>query len=375
VNVRFIFLLDEAQRILGDRFPRGIQDNLFALLYGDMLEPARRIGMIFAGAQDLYRFSEDETSPIGSRAGRHLLESLDRSAVDDIVHTLIARHGWQGDTGIADWVFEQAGGQAGLTVRLTEDLMFTHDVEATKLQCSQKQIHLLRMWALSLSPEARCLHDFLLTRTQASKREIALYLRENAFDPFNADRAIEELRFTGIAHALNTTAEAIQRICVIYWNYADTFGGDSGNSAGELEVWRLIERTELKLRSVIRDVYIAKWPIAYLDKMKQVLGEVAWATICKVQEKSSNAYMLSPIRSTRDHLDCMYIDDLKRLLISPLVWDSFTRLFRDKRHVEDLIASITPVRNDRAHFAKVPPKELDRCRIACDDLLVIFERG
>jgi hypothetical protein len=49
-------------------------------------------------------------------------------------------------------------------------------------------------------------------------------------------------------------------------------------------------------------------------------------------------------------------------------------MFRDKRELEDMTNAIMPVRNDRAHFSTVPSKELERCRIACDDLLVISER-
>jgi len=32
LDIRLIFLFDEAKRVLGDRFPRGFQDNLFAFL-------------------------------------------------------------------------------------------------------------------------------------------------------------------------------------------------------------------------------------------------------------------------------------------------------------------------------------------------------
>ena len=54
VGCRFVFLLDEAKRIAGPRFPRGVQENLFALLYdprSDLCTDA--IAFVLAGAQDL----------------------------------------------------------------------------------------------------------------------------------------------------------------------------------------------------------------------------------------------------------------------------------------------------------------------------------
>lgn len=61
VNVRFVFLLDEAKRILGHRFPRGFQDNLYALLFNPDLGVSDYIAFVFAGAQHLYQFFDDDT--------------------------------------------------------------------------------------------------------------------------------------------------------------------------------------------------------------------------------------------------------------------------------------------------------------------------
>src|ERR1700730_13194284 len=58
VDAKPVFFLDEAKRVLGSRFPRGFQDNLFALLYGE-LAPDARCSMVFAGAQHLNDFSKD----------------------------------------------------------------------------------------------------------------------------------------------------------------------------------------------------------------------------------------------------------------------------------------------------------------------------
>lgn len=52
-----------------------------------------------------------------------------------------------------------------------------------------------------------------------------------------------------------------------------------------------------------------------------------------------------------------------------LAWKLFQPAFRDKRELDDLLKCVIPVRNDLAHFRRVPAKELDRCRLAADDLL------
>ena len=48
--------------------------------------------------------------------------------------------------------------------------------------------------------------------------------------------------------------------------------------------------------------------------------------------------------------------------------------FRDKRELEDLIRAIVPVRNDAAHYRSVPRRELERCRLAIDDLTILISR-
>ena len=55
-------------------------------------------------------------------------------------------------------------------------------------------------------------------------------------------------------------------------------------------------------------------------------------------------------------------------------WELFRDMFRDKRQLEDLVKAVTPVRNDRAHFRIVPERELDRCRLACEDLTAMVTR-
>jgi hypothetical protein len=69
-----------------------------------------------------------------------------------------------------------------------------------------------------------------------------------------------------------------------------------------------------------------------------------------------------------------YLGQLGDLMISNASWHLFQTLFRDKRELQDMLSDIMPVRNDFAHFRTVPDRELDRCRIRCEDLLAILAK-
>ncbi len=111
-----------------------------------------------------------------------------------------------------------------------------------------------------------------------------------------------------------------------------------------------------------------------MDRMKQILGEKAWDKIIATQEKSKVQYKYTRETSQRDVMSCMYLGQLGMLMTNGATWELFRHCFRDKRELEDRLSCVMPVRNYRAHFTSVPAKELDRCRIACDDLLTIVER-
>jgi hypothetical protein len=83
---------------------------------------------------------------------------------------------------------------------------------------------------------------------------------------------------------------------------------------------------------------------------------------------------MSATTGRRDVLDYCYLGQLAQCVASGDAWALFTKAFRDKRQLDDLVACITPVRNDRAHFRHVPGRELDRCRIACEDLVGLLAK-
>lgn len=76
-----------------------------------------------------------------------------------------------------------------------------------------------------------------------------------------------------------------------------------------------------------------------------------------------------------DLLDYFYLGQLVTTLLSNELWVDVKPLFKEKDRLQQMVAAISRVRNDRAHFRAVPEKELQRCALACDDLLAIIQSG
>ena len=106
--------------------------------------------------------------------------------------------------------------------------------------------------------------------------------------------------------------------------------------------------------------------------MRRVLGE-QWKKVEEVRRKAT--YRLSPDYS-RTWMECMYLGQLGLLMEHNQAWELFKDKFGEKRHLRDRLQDIYPVRNDIAHFVRgLPAKELARCDIACDDILVIVRQA
>jgi hypothetical protein len=142
----------------------------------------------------------------------------------------------------------------------------------------------------------------------------------------------------------------------------------------EKAAWEAVKNAELALRRIIRAKYEARWKQQANDRMRKVLGEDAWATIEKVRQKEASQYPLSPAANNHDLLNYCYLGQLVTLILSSESWDLFSHVFKDKQQLESLVKCIMPVRNDSAHFRPVPVKELQRCRIASDDLIVLLSK-
>lgn len=234
-HVRPIFLLDESKRILGDRFPRGFQDNLFTLLYGNEFGLGGRICIVFSGAQEIYQFCIDDTSPIGSRASKHILTNLTPKAVAEMVRETSSSIPPNQKTTIAKWLHEQAGGHAGLTCGLLRSLGGLNATDETirqRILVSFREQHAetLNLWFASLSKEARCVHDLLLKQAEITLPQIVRCLSKNGLDCFKADRAREQLQFTGVAR---WEGKVLSRTNQLYWNYVGGFSLDENELKAE----------------------------------------------------------------------------------------------------------------------------------------------
>jgi len=84
--------------------------------------------------------------------------------------------------------------------------------------------------------------------------------------------------------------------------------------------------------------------------------------------------MSSDTGDSEDILKFCYFGHLAQLMKSGEGWALFRGSFRDTRQLEDLVASIIPVRNDGAHFRAVPQTELSRCRVAISDFETLLAR-
>lgn len=140
-------------------------------------------------------------------------------------------------------------------------------------------------------------------------------------------------------------------------------------SPEERQVWPLVQTVEQRLRAIVRVKYEAEWGAGADARIAATLGTDAVATIQKNRAKHLSVYGDAIDPATADLLDYCYLGQLGQLMSANHAWKLFKPAFRDVRELEDLLKCVIPVRNDLAHFRRVPAKELDRCRVAADDLL------
>ena len=144
--------------------------------------------MIFSGAQEIYQFCIDETSPIGSRASKHILTNLTPDAVDEMTRRTLRNQPFS----TAKWLYEQTGGHAGLTCGLLSRFLgikATDEKARQRILGSFREQHAetLNLWLSSLSKEARCVHDLLAVKGEITLPQIVRCLSKNGFDRFKAD--------------------------------------------------------------------------------------------------------------------------------------------------------------------------------------------
>lgn len=388
VDLTILFLLDEAERVLGERFPRGFQDNLFAVLYGADLSQKTKMGIVFAGAQSLYKFSEDDTSPIGSRAAYLYVNGIESSISEffAIIHDL---YGIDILPEIQKRVLTLTGGHAGLTARISSFISvnkiesleeFEEALPSFKMECKQ----LFRLWATSLSPQARAIHDRLGYSSAFTRQQVFLIFKDKNWDPIFAEKAIDELMFTGIVKYSNGNITIINDI---YWEYVLEFLPPPASECeciessvvvdpgGYDEIWSLIEKAEIALRSHISSIYTEKFGSLAESKIRAALGKVSMEKVVSNVSKSNRRYRHSERETVLGIFDGLYLGQLPQLMTTKDAWNFFSNLAADKRELELMIAPITAVRTDKAHFYSVPHREILRCKLHCEDLISVIEKN
>jgi hypothetical protein len=71
-------------------------------------------------------------------------------------------------------------------------------------------------------------------------------------------------------------------------------------------------------------------------------------------------------------LDFITLGQLEQMMVAHDAWSLFSGAFSGRPEFDGLLSAIRPVRNDQAHFRRVPERELLRCRLACGDLLTLL---
>jgi hypothetical protein len=143
-------------------------------------------------------------------------------------------------------------------------------------------------------------------------------------------------------------------------------------AADEKRAWALIEELELELRKVVRVKANARWGRGADAKLTAVLSAKEQSDLQIHKAKHVAAYPLSPGQAEADLLDYFYLGQLVTVLLANELWGEVKALFREKDQLQRTVGAISKVRNDRAHFRPVPEKELQRCVLACDDLLTVI---
>lgn len=237
----------------------------------------------------------------------------------------------------------------------------------------KENLGLFRNWALAFTSEGKIIRDELASCGKLSISDISNRLNQAEKDRFLAQRTFEELQYMGVAVCKDGE---ILRVNELFWTYAREFDvvRNHTDSVDNPPVWELIEKTELMLREIIRLKYTLHFGSQAEANIAGILGADTWTKVDEMVKKSVTRYPLSRDIVDRDPLSCMYFGDLMNLIINNKSWVLFKSMFKDKRQLEDIVKTIIPVRNDSAHFARIPPKEMSRCQINCDDLLVIVEK-
>jgi len=136
---------------------------------------------------------------------------------------------------------------------------------------------------------------------------------------------------------------------------------------GSESVWQRIVETERALRSVVREIYAARFGDEAAQKIEGALPEPARETLARaLRSRPDGADALSVV-------DYLYLGQLTSLLFAPAIWSEvrgrFGGLPDSKQRLDVAISQISAVRNEIAHVLEVDPDRLMRASVACADVL------
>jgi hypothetical protein len=148
---------------------------------------------------------------------------------------------------------------------------------------------------------------------------------------------------------------------------------DAVRTDGERRVWMAIEALEQRLREVVEQEYESKWPGKLDERVNLAFDdEKQWEGIERNREKHQRQYPFEASGQRLGILHYVTLGQLSQLIASKRASELFAAI--NKGELDRRIKAILPVRNDIAHCRSIPPNELDRARIYCDDVIAMLAK-
>jgi len=140
---------------------------------------------------------------------------------------------------------------------------------------------------------------------------------------------------------------------------------------GAESVWQRIVETERSLRSVVREVYAARFGDDAAQRIEEALPERDRESLTRaLRARPAGADPLSLV-------DYLYLGQLPPLLFAAEVWQEARGHFSGpkdaKQRLQAAVTQIAPVRNEIAHVREVKPDRLLRASVACADVLEMLQ--
>jgi hypothetical protein len=140
---------------------------------------------------------------------------------------------------------------------------------------------------------------------------------------------------------------------------------------GAETVWQSIVETERALRSVVREVYVARFGRDAAGKIQERLSDRERETLARsLRTRPDGSEPLSIV-------DYLYLAQLLPLLFAADTWQDARLRFGGapdaKERLSSAISQIAPVRNEIAHVREVDRDRLLRTSVACADVLKMLK--